>query len=123
MDIKSLIFILLGSTFGLKLRFFLKDRLKKKRIYNLDYSAIANILASLFLGIFIALQPINKNFYLFFYIGFLGCLSTFSSFIYNVFDLIKKRKYLILFFYYLEVLLLSFLFFFVGYFILQIFKS
>ena len=86
-------------------------------------SLIVNVLASLFLGIFVALSPTNKNLILLFSIGFLGCFSTFSSFIYKLFNLIQKRKYINLLIYYIEVLVLSFLFFWFGYFITVIFKN
>ncbi|ABM73028.1 Hypothetical protein P9515_18211 [Prochlorococcus marinus str. MIT 9515] len=82
-----------------------------------------NVLSSLFLGICVALSPTNNNFLLLFSVGFLGCLSTFSSFIYQLFNLIQKRKYLNLIFYYIEVFVLSFLFFSLGYFIILILKN
>ena len=81
---------------------------------------IVNVLATLFLGIFVGLNITNKNLVLFFSVGFLGCLSTFSSFIYQLFKLIQERKYFILLLYYAEVLLLSSLFFCLGYFITSI---
>ena len=53
--------------------------------------------------------------------GFLGCFSTFSSFIYQLFDLFKKKKFLRLFFHYIEVIIFSFLFFYLGYFLIRFF--
>ena len=122
MTLEEVIYILAGSTFGLTLRLYIKYNFRKKIGFYLDNSSIVNILASFLLGILVALNPINKNLFLLFYVGFLGCLSTFSSFIYQLFKLIKNRKYLRLLFYYFEVIILSFLFFCIGHFIILIYK-
>ncbi len=84
-------------------------------MFNINNVFLVNILASLFLGILVALNPVNKNLLLLFYVGFLGCFSTFSSFIYQLFSLLIKKQFVRLLFYYLEVLILSFLFFGFGY--------
>jgi len=68
-----------------------------------------------------ALNFLNNEILVLFYGGFLGCLSTFSSFIYQLFVLFKKRKFLRLFFHYIEVIIFSFLFFYLGYFLIQFF--
>ena len=123
MDLYTVIYILVGSTFGLVLRLFINYNFEKNTIFYFNKSLVVNVLSSLFLGIFVALSLANKNLLALFYVGFLGCFSTFSSFIYQLFILIQKRKYLSLILYYFEVLLLSFLFFCVGYFIISIFKN
>ena len=123
MDLDTVFHILLGSTFGIILRLFIKYNFKKKISVYYNHSLIVNLLSSLFLGIFIGLQSINKNLLLFFSVGFLGCLSTFSSFIYELFNLLQKRKFISLIIYYVEVLLLSFLFFFFGNFTILLFKN
>ena len=118
MALEEVIYLLAGSTFGLTLRLYIQYNFRKKIGFYLDNSSIVNILASLLLGILVALNPINKDLFLLFYVGFLGCLSTFSSFIYQLFKLIKSRKYLRLLFYYFEVIILSFLFFCIGHYII-----
>tara|TARA_Y100000991_G_C21952977_1_gene340654 strand:- start:809 stop:1180 length:372 start_codon:yes stop_codon:yes gene_type:complete len=123
LDLDSFVYVLVGSTLGLILRFFIKYNIRKWKVFFLYNSLIVNVLASLFLGIFIALNLTNKNLLLFFFVGFLGCLSTFSSFIYELFNLIQKRKYLGAFFYYVEVLALSFLFFLLGYIVTLLIKN
>jgi len=123
LELDSLIYILAGSTFGLILRMFIKSIYERGKLFSLNNILIVNILSSLFLGAFISLNITNKNLLLFFSIGFLGCFSTFSSFIYQLFSLIQKRKYLSSILYYVEVLVLSFLFFCSGYFIILVLKN
>ena len=117
MEFAGVIHILVGSTLGLIVRMFLTHISGREKVFSFNTILIVNVLASLFLGIFVALKITNQNLILFFYVGFLGCLSTFSSFIYHLYNLIQERKYLSLLFYYAEFLVLSFLFFCLGYFI------
>ena len=121
MELDGIIYILVGSTLGLIVRRFIKYISIKETLISSNNILISNVLASFFLGIFVGLNLTNKNLILFFSVGFLGCLSTFSSFIYQLFNLIQERKYLSLLLYYVEVLVLSFLFFCLGYFITLIF--
>ena len=97
MDFSSIIIILLGSTFGLILRIFIQNNFKKKIGFDIQNTSIVNFLSSFFLGILVALNFINNEILVLFYVGFLGCLSTFSSFIYQLFNLFKKTKFLRLF--------------------------
>ena len=120
MELGGIIHILAGSTFGLIVRIFVKHISRRGNLFFFNNILIVNILASLFLGIFVGLNITNKNLILFFSVGFLGCLSTFSSFIYQLFYLIQEGKYLSLLLYYIEVIVLAFLFFYFGYFITQI---
>ena len=122
MDLELFVHILAGSTFGLILRLFIKYNFQTKIDFYLNNTLIVNVLASLFLGTLLALNLSNKNFLLF-SVGFLGCFSTFSSFIYQLFYLIQRKKYLALLIYYIEVLIVSFLFFCMGYFIILNFKN
>jgi len=117
LELDGFIPILAGSTFGLTVRMFLKDISRRSKVFFFNYVLLVNVLASLLLGIFMSLNITNKNLILFFSVGFLGCLSTFSSFIYQLFNLIQERKYFSLVLYYTEVLVLTFLFFCFGYFI------
>ena len=123
MKLDSVIHILAGSTLGLIVRMVIKYISGREKIFTSNTILIVNVLASLFLGIFVSLNITNKNLILFFYVGFLGCLSTFSSFIYQLFQLIQERKYFKLLLYYTEVFVLSFSFFCLGYFITSIWIS
>ena len=113
---------MLGSTVGLLLRMFVQYKVKIKTGFYINNTSLVNILASLFLGILLALNPINQNLLLLFYVGFLGCFSTFSSFIYDLFVLFQSKQFIRLFFHYIEVILISFVFFYLGYYLIQIFK-
>ena len=121
MDFSSISIILLGSTFGLIMRIYIQDNFKKSICFDIQNTSLVNFLSSFFLGILVALNFLNNEILVLFYVGFLGCFSTFSSFIYQLFDLFKKRKFLRLFFHYIEVIIFSFLFFYLGYFVIHIF--
>ena len=122
MDITSIIIVLLGSTFGLILRMFIQNSLKINIGINIQNTTIVNLIASFFLGILVALKFINNYILLLFYTGFLGCFSTFSSFVYQLFILFKKGKFIRLFFHYYEVIILSFTCFYLGYYLIQIIR-
>ena len=90
--------------------------------FNIQNTSIVNLIASFLLGISVKLNYLNNNILLLFFSGFLGCFSTFSSFIYQLFVLFRKREFMRLFFHYLEVIILSFICFYLGYFLMQIIK-
>jgi len=115
LDFSSILILLLASTFGLILRIFIQNNLNKNLGFDSQNTAIVNFLSSFFLGILVALNFTNNEMLVLFYSGFLGCFSTFSSFIYQLFILLQKRKFLRLFFHYIEVIIISFLFFYLGY--------
>ena len=119
MDFSSIGIILLGSTFGLTLRILIQNNFKKSVGFDIRNTSIVNFIASFFLGILVSLNFTNNEILLLFYMGFLGSFSTFSSFIYQLFILFEKRKYLILFFHYIEVIIISFILFYLGYFIIE----
>ena len=96
----SIVIVLLGSTFGLILRIFIQNNLKVKIGFDIQNTSIVNFIASFFFGILVAFNFINNNILFLLYTGFLGCFSTFSSFIFQLFILIQKRKFINLFFHY-----------------------
>ena len=121
MDFSSISIILIGSTFGLTLRIFIQNNFKKSIGFDIQNTSIVNFLSSFFLGILVALNFISNEILILFYSGFLGCFSTFSSFIYQLFVLIQKRKFISLFLHYFEVIIVSFICFYLGYFFIQFF--
>ena len=100
---------------------FIQNNLKVNMGFNIQNTSIVNFIASFFLGILVGSDFINNKILFLFYTGFLGCFSTFSSFIYQLFILLKKRKFIRLFFHYIEVIVISFILFYLGYFVIQFF--
>ncbi len=122
MDIQSIIIVLIGSTFGLILRLFIQNNLRINIGFNIQNTSIVNFIASFFLGILVALEFINNKIFFLFYTGFLGCFSTFSSFVYQLFVLFQKGKFTRLFFHYVEVIIISFFCFYLGHYFMQVIK-
>ena len=122
MNFNSLSIILISSTFGLILRIVIQNNLKKYAFFEIQNTSIVNFIASFLLGILVAINFINNKTLLLLYSGFLGSFSTFSSFIYKLFILFKNRKFLSLFLHYIEVIVVSFGFFYLGYFLLSFSK-
>ena len=90
----------LGATFGANIRFIINNKLEKKINFRKDFSTLLiNTFASFSLGLFFSLMEKFSSFIysyqivLFFSIGFLGSLSTFSSFVYDLFDFCCKLKF------------------------------
>ena len=121
MDFSSIGIILIGSTIGLSLRIFIQNNFKKNIGFNIQNTSIVNFISSFILGILVALNFSNNNLLSLLYVSFLGCFSTFSSFIYELFTLLMKGKFERLFFHYIEVMFFSFLFFYLGYFVIKYF--
>ena len=121
MDFSSICIVLLGSTFGLILRILVQNNFKFEIGFNIQNTSAVNFIASFFLGILVALNFINNYLLLLFYTGFLGSFSTFSSFIYQLFILFQKRKFIRLFFHYVEVIVISFICFYLGYLLIKAF--
>ena len=119
MAINTILIALFASTFGLVLRMFIQNNLKINIGFNIKNTSIVNFIASFFLGILVALNFTNNKILLLFYTGFLGCFSTFSSFIYQLFILFQERKFIRLILHYIEVIILSFLFFYLGYYLVH----
>ncbi len=119
MNFSSIVIILLGSTFGLILRIYIQNNFKQNIGFDIQNTSIVNFLSSFFLGILVALNFINNEILVLFYGGFLGCFSTFSSFIYQLFILFKMKKFLRLVLHYIVVIIFSFLFFYLGYFLIK----
>ena len=104
------------------LRLFIQNNLKINVGFNIQNTSLVNLISSFFLGILVSLNFLNNNILLLFYTGFLGCFSTFSSFIYELFVLFQKRQFMRLFFHYIEVILLSFICFYLGNCLMKIIK-
>ena len=96
----EIFFVSLGSILGANTRFEFQNKLEKFHLGNGFVILIINTFASFSLGLFLSIIEKFSSFYysyqlaLFFSIGFLGSLSTFSSFVYELFDLCIQLKFL-----------------------------
>ena len=100
----------------------IQENLKINIGFNIENTSIVNFIASFFLGTLVALDFVNNNKLLLFYTGFLGCFSTFSSFIYQLFVLFQERQFMRLFLHYYEVIIFSFISFYLGYYLTVIIR-
>ena len=95
----EIFFISLGAILGANTRFKIHSKLEKLNIRKDFLILIINTFASFFFGLFLSIIEQLRSFsysyqlILFFSIGFLGSLSTFSSFVYDLFDLCLQLKF------------------------------
>ena len=88
-----------GAILGANARFKFFNFFEKLTLSKDLYALLVNIFSSFLLGLFLSMIERFDSFVysyeviLFFSIGFLGSLSTFSSFIYDLFDLCLKFKF------------------------------
>ena len=88
-----------GAVLGANTRFILFKKFESLNINKHITILTVNTLASFFLGLFISILPrvsadkFSNQLVLLFSIGFLGSLSTFSTFIYDLFDMTLKLNF------------------------------
>ena len=95
----EILFVSFGAILGANIRFKIHNKLEKINLSKDFPILIVNIFASFCLGLFLSLEEQLRalTYYyqlvLFFSIGFLGSLSTFSSFVHDFFDLCLQLKF------------------------------
>ena len=95
----EILFVSIGAILGANSRFRIYNKLAKLNLNKYSLILIINTFASFSLGLFLSIVEQFRafNYYyqlvLFFSIGFFGSLSTFSSFIYDLFDLCFQLKF------------------------------
>ena len=95
----EIFFVSLGAILGANTRFKIANKLVKRKLRKEFPILIINTFASFCLGLFISLMEQFSSFIysyqliLFFSIGFFGSLSTFSSFVYDLFDLCLQLEF------------------------------
>ena len=88
-----------GAVLGANARFVIYKKLENLNLSKIYIISFINTLASFFLGLilsglsYVGSLKFSDQLGLFFLIGFLGSLSTFSTFIYDLFDLLLKFKF------------------------------
>ena len=95
----EILLVSVGAILGANIRFKIHNKLEKINLSKDFIILIINTFASFCLGLFLSLEEQLRalTYYyqlvLFFSIGFLGSLSTFSSFICDLFDLFLQLKF------------------------------
>ena len=95
----DILLVSIGAILGANIRFKILNKLANLNLSKDSLILIINTFASFGLGLFFSLIEHFRTFtyyyqlILFFSIGFFGSLSTFSSFIYDLFDLCLKLKF------------------------------
>ena len=95
----EILFVSVGAILGANIRFEIHNKLEKINLSKDFLILIINTFASFGLGLFLSLVEQFRAFayyyqlVLFFSIGFFGSLSTFSSFVYDLFDLCLQLEF------------------------------
>ena len=95
----EVLFVSIGAILGANIRFKIHNKLAKLNLSKDFLILIINTFASFSLGLFLSLLDQFRAFtyyyqlVLFFSIGFFGSLSTFSSFVYDLYDLCLQLKF------------------------------
>ena len=98
--LQDIILIAIGAVFGVNSRFLIYQKLNEININGKFSIFLINIFSCFFLGLFISISSnikslnVSSQLALFFVIGFIGSLSTFSTFIYDLFELCREYKFL-----------------------------
>ena len=96
---QHILLVSIGAVFGVNARFIIYQKLKEININGYFIILAINTFSCFLLGLFISILPkiksltFSSQLVLFLSIGFLGSLSTFSAFIYDLFDLSIKFKF------------------------------
>ena len=101
MNFSQLIYLFIiaaGSVLGANLRFIMLSKFSSINLNKSKRLLFINLVASLILGISLSSSnainsQIHREIFILFLIGFSGSLSTFSSFINDLFNLSIKKKY------------------------------
>ena len=96
---QHILFVSIGAVFGVNARFIIYQKLKQININRYFIILAINTFSCFLLGLFISILPkiksltFSSQLAFFVLIGFLGSLSTFSTFVYDLFDLCLKSKF------------------------------
>ena len=99
-DVRDVLLVSFGAILGANIRFIIYEKLNNINIINGFPIVLINTLASFFLGIFLSVLPrvssydFSYQLVFFFSIGLLGSLSTFSTFIYDLYVFLRKFKFM-----------------------------
>lgn len=108
--------VFIGGAFGACARYFLGHLIAKRSKRIVLGTLIVNILGAFLLGIVCKIN-LENNLYFLFADGFLAAFTTFSTFMYEGFNLFREKRILNAFFYIIISFVLGLTGFFIGYFI------
>ena len=96
---QDILLVSIGAVFGVNARFIIYQKLEEININRYFIIIAINTFSCFLLGLFISILPkiksltFSSQLAFFVLIGFLGSLSTFSTFVYDLFDLCLKSKF------------------------------
>ena len=97
MDLKSLILVFFGGGIGSSIRFIVTKYFNKNLISFPIGTSISNLVGCFIIGSLIAYYDRNtipkKDIFLFISVGFCGGLTTFSTFLLDIFEMLKNENY------------------------------
>ena len=98
-NFQDIILVSIGAIFGANVRFVIYQKFKEININGYYINLFINSFSSFLLGLFVSVLSkivflnLTSQLVLLFSIGFLGSLSTFSTFVYDLFDSSLKIKF------------------------------
>ena len=119
-SLQDFLFITIGAIFGANARFIIYKKLYKVNFDRNSITLVINTMSSFCLGFFLSttshISSLNYTYKLglFFSIGLLGSLSTFSTFIYDLYELLIALKFARAFKLFINSLILGILAFVFG---------
>ena len=97
MDLKSIILVFFGGGIGSLFRFIVTKYSNKNLISFPIGTSISNLVGCFIIGLLIAYYDRNdipkKDIFLFISVGFCGGLTTFSTFMLDIFEMLKNENY------------------------------
>ena len=97
MDLKSIILVFFGGGIGSSIRFIVTKYFNKNLISFPIGTSISNLVGCFIIGSLIAYYDRNsipkKDIFLFISVGFCGGLTTFSTFLLDIFEMLKNENY------------------------------
>ena len=119
MDIKSIILVFVGGGVGSSIRYLIAKHLNKNLISFPFGTSISNLVGCFIIGLLIAYYEKNdipkKDIFLFISIGFCGGLTTFSTFMVDIFYMLKNENIQYLLMYFSVNVFVGFFFIYLGF--------
>ena len=126
MDLKSVILVFLGGGIGSSIRYLFTKYSSKNLISFPIGTSVSNLVGCFIIGLLIAYYDRNdiskKDIFLFISVGICGGLTTFSTFILDIYYMFKNENFQNILNYFSINIILGFFFICLGFFIFKWFK-